>query len=320
MKGFISSTLLVVASFSGAAAAADSLSSSAPRDVLAELSASLQDHADTNGDELRAGAGDFADALACTADLSTGEITDEADCATATDAGGAPCIWCDASAVLGQGVCVSSDIKSMAGQFWDQLCADDDAGPAPAPPVPATPPPTPAPTPHPTEPAPAPVPVPDDDNVPDALKCSVDAQSNLITDESTCVAKKDSTSATGENCVWCSVPVLGGSCITNSEKSSVSFLCSAEGDRARAGGHLRGNVGGGGDGWKALDPSCLGDGLAGETRESCGARVDSDGEKCVWCDAGDDVFGICATPSQKGYIGSYMDCADGESAPVVAVE
>ena len=23
-----------------------------------------------------------------------------------------------------------------------------------------------------------------------------------------------------------------------------------------------------------------------------------------------DVFGICATPSQKGYLGTYMNCAD----------
>merc|ERR1712127_1160448 len=101
----------------------------------------------------------------------------------------------------------------------------------------------------------------------------------------------------GENCVWCSVPLLGGACVTNSIKVN------------------------GGSWMDSLDPSCLGEGVAdlvGGTQEGCDARTDSNGEKCIWCDA--DVFGICATPSQKGHLGSYMDCADADASPVATVE
>jgi len=105
-------------------------------------------------------------------------------------------------------------------------------------------------------------------------------------------------------------------------KSQLSFLCGSSADGAiKKEGHLRGDNNGGG-GWKQLDPSCLGDntGLAGD-KDSCASRTDSNGSQCIWCDAGNDVFGICATPSQKEYLGGYMDCEAGsEDVGAHAVE
>eukprot|EP01083_Nonionella_stella_P164693 545909_1 len=188
----------------------------------------------------------------------------------------------------------------MAGDFWESLCASADgsspnvtpANPVPAPPVPATPSPTPGPTARPVDVEPD---VKPDPSVPDALSCSMDGDSQFIADESTCVATKDTTATSEANCVWCTVPLLGGACVTNSDKSSISFLCSGETAGAK---HLRGDAKVNGA-LNVLDPACLGDGLAGGTQESCAGKTDSNGEKCIWCDAGNDVFGLCATPSRR---------------------
>ncbi|KAL7533025.1 hypothetical protein ACHAXR_004995 [Thalassiosira sp. AJA248-18] len=315
MKDFISplATLLVAASFSGAEAKDSSKERrlSAARDFLTELSTSLENPKSSLGDD------DWTKQLSCTADMNSPQPTliDQNTCSSTNDSNGQACLWCDATATLGSGLCVSPDQKAMLGQYWDQLCGTSTT-PAVDPPAPPPAPVTPNPTPPPTNPAPAPGPGPDD--VPDALKCSMDASSNIITDEATCIAQADSTDTSGGNCVWCQVPILGGSCITNSMKTSVSFLCSNNEEEEMAKNNLRG--GEKDDAWKQLDPSCLGDGngLGGDKDEGCATRVDSDGNKCIWCDAG-GVFGICATPSQKDYLGGYMDCA-APTAPFVAVE
>eukprot|EP00585_Thalassiosira_rotula_P010687 CAMPEP_0196160094 /NCGR_PEP_ID=MMETSP0910-20130528/46650_1 /TAXON_ID=49265 /ORGANISM="Thalassiosira rotula, Strain GSO102" /LENGTH=619 /DNA_ID=CAMNT_0041425019 /DNA_START=27 /DNA_END=1886 /DNA_ORIENTATION=+ len=276
--------------------------SSAHHDIITDLSTQLE-----NPQGKSPLVGDFTDAFACTADLSTGSVIDETNCGTTTDVDGGACVWCDASAVIGTGLCVTSSIQTMAAGLWDSLCASDDGSTTPVDPAPT--PPTPNPTPE-----PVPVPVPDDNNdLPDALKCSLDASSSLIADESTCTSLVDSTSATGEKCVWCNVPVIGGSCITNSDHSTISFLCSGEEEKGRK--YLRGtkNVEG------MPDLACAEDALGDGTRDSCAAKVDSNGDKCVWCDDG-ATFAICATSSQSGYLGSIMTCADAESSPVEATE
>jgi len=276
--------------------------SSAHHDIITDLSTQLE-----NPQGKSPLVGDFTDAFACTADLSTGSVVDETNCGTTTDVDGGACVWCDASAVIGSGLCVTSSIQTMAAGLWDSLCASDDGNTPAVDPAPT--PPTPNPTPE-----PVPVPVPDDnDGLPDALKCSLDASSSLITDESACASLVDSTSATGEKCVWCNVPIIGGSCITNSDHSAMSFLCS--GEEEKGGKYLRGtnNVEG------MLDLACAEDALDDGTQDSCAAKVDSNGDKCVWCDDG-ATFAICATSSQSGHLGSIMTCADAESSPVEATE
>jgi len=273
--------------------------SSAYRDIITDLSNQIE-----NPEGKSPLVGDFTDEFACTADLSTGSVVDETNCGTTTDVDGGACVWCDASAVIGTGLCVTSSIQTMAAGLWDSLCASDDG---------STPAIDPAPTPNPT-PEPVPVPVPDDnDGLPDALKCSLDASSSLIADESACTSLVDSTSATDEKCVWCNVPIIGGSCITNSDHSAMSFLCS--GEEEKGGKYLRGtnNVEG------MLDLACAEDALGDGTQDSCAAKVDSNGDKCVWCDDG-ATFAICATSSQSGYLGSIMTCADAEYSPVEATE
>mmetsp|Transcript_459 Transcript_459/g.1020 ORF Transcript_459/g.1020 Transcript_459/m.1020 type:complete len:325 (+) Transcript_459:83-1057(+) len=324
MKNFMSplATFLVAVSFNGAAATDSSQLEeklSSFRNILTELSTSLENP------KANLGVDDWTSQLACTVDSASDQpsLIDEAACASAKDSDNQDCIWCDATAtIIGQGVCLSHDAQSMLGQ----LCAADGTDTTPVdpptnPPAAATvtPKPTPSPTPPPTDATPA----PDDDQIP----CSVDASSNLISDEGTCVAKKDSTSTSGANCKWCS-NMLGATCIT--DQSKLSFLCSKEEEEGLAkkgGNYLRGDKDkddNNGGGWRKLDSSCLGeasDGLDGGDEESCGDRKDSSGNPCIWCDAGDDVFGICATPEQKDYLGSYLTCADPESPVVVtAVE
>jgi hypothetical protein len=67
------------------------------------------------------------------------------------------------------------------------------------------------------------------------------------------------------------------------------------------------------EGWKQLDPNCLGDTSGGliNDEDECATRTDKNGKICIWCDApGNDVFGICATSDQREYIGGYMDCGN----------
>ncbi|KAL9191091.1 hypothetical protein ACHAXT_000797 [Thalassiosira profunda] len=252
---------------------------------------------------------DWKSALACTADMNNPQnpqMIDQQTCAKTSGADQKPCVWCDATATLGQGLCVGESQKEMLGPYWDQLCSS--SGTTPDPPAPVTPPPVPPPTPPPVAPAPKP-----DDNIPDSLKCAMDANQEVVADQTTCEARADPTSAAGEKCVWCDVPILGGSCITNDMKASVGMFCSNVKE-----GHLRGENNGGG--WKNLDPSCLGNGAGGNAKEGCGARADSAGNQCLWCDAG-GVFGICAAPSQRDYLGTYMNCEEKDGAePPMAVE
>jgi hypothetical protein len=60
-----------------------------------------------------------------------------------------------------------------------------------------------------------------------AFSCTLDSSSgSVIADEETCNKFDDATSTSGQKCVWCKVPILGGSCITNSMHDSVGFMCS----------------------------------------------------------------------------------------------
>lgn len=298
MKDLLSplATLLVTTASINGAAAAD-----LNKDFLTELGASLQNSGHT--DSLTASTkGDWASQLACTADMSSGSLVDEDSCSDVTDADGNACVWCDASTTLGKGVCASTSMKAMFGQLWDQMCAAS-SGTTPPPTVPATPMPTRNPTPNPTQPVP--VPAPDDDDS-DPFSCTKDASGGPISDEATCEAQT-------KDCAWCKIPILGGTCITSDMHSSVSFLCQSEEES----NNLRG-----GGAWKQLDPSCLGDasGLAGD-KDSCVSRTDSNGDQCIWCDAGNDVFGVCATSAQKDYIGGYMSCDASQAVDAaVAVE
>lgn len=260
--------------------------------------------------------------IACTADIDgdNPSLIDETNCATAKDSDGAACVWCDASSIVGQGVCVSTSQKDMLGSFWDALCAVDDGSgtvpdAAPTPPdVPVTPSPTPPPT---NPPVPDPTPDNDNDNVPDQLKCAMDGQ-DVVADKASCEAKKDTTSATDENCKWCKIPLLGGSCLSNSMQQSVSWMCRSSSEsfvekEKESSGYLRGDNTDSG-GFKELDPSCLG------AKSECGTKTDSNGGACMWCDAG-GVFGICATSAQEGYLAPHLNCAlpataaDGKQSP-----
>ena len=341
----IATILVATVSINGAAATGSKKNErrlSNARDFLTELSTSLE-----NPKTATLSDGDWASQLSCTADISSQQPTlnTEDACKSTKDANEAQCLWCDASAVIGSGLCVSVDQKAIVGQYWDQLCANSSSSntpdhkpdpPVPVPVVPKTPNPTSPPTPNPTEPAPGPAPGPGPDT-PDALKCSIDSSQQLISDEATCVAMDDPTVTDGEKGVWCNLPILGGSCVTNSMKSSVSFLCGSEKDEGEATkmNNLRGGEGNTNsnknnklEGWKGLDPSCVtdnGSGLAGD-KDACAAKADSNGQPCIWCNAGNDVFGVCATVSQKDYIGGYMDCgsdvatAEEDTSPLMAVE
>jgi hypothetical protein len=318
MKRFaspLSILLVIVASSIRGAAAADDSSA-----LLSSLAAAV---AAAGGGE--AAGDDWTSALACTVKTDGNpSLVDEPTCvADAKDSNGNPCVWCDASAVIGTGLCVSADDKEMAGQYWDMLCGASSPSAVPPPTPPAlTPPPTPPPVPAPPAPAP-------DDGIPDELRCSMDSSRNVISDEVKCSAQKD---AGGASCEWCEVPIIGGSCVTASMKSQIGFLCSSKQQRRsnlRAAAPAAGgdDDGKGGGGWKGLDPSCLGDSVGGlgGTKEGCASRTDSNGEACVWCDAGNDVFGICATSDQKEYLGGYLDCdaeedRDSDTDAVVAVE
>jgi hypothetical protein len=306
--------ILVVASTRGAEAASDdSLFPKSSKEAFSSL-------------VIKAGglSGDWTSALACTVNTDgSPSLVDEASCASdAKDANGNPCVWCDASAVVGTGLCVSDDVKEMAGQFWDQLCASSSsAGPPPSPP-PTTPPVPPAPVPS------------HDDDIPDELRCSLDSNRDVISDEVKCSAQKD---ATGASCAWCNVPMIGGTCVTKSMKATIGFMCSGEKKlREDRGGNLRsattaddghddddgGESGGGIGDWKQLDPSCLGDSDGGlvNDADACADRMDEKGESCVWCDAGNGVFGVCATSDQREYIGGYMNCESDAGVVAVSVE
>lgn len=268
---------------------------------LAVLAASISG---TAADEKLAsvGVGDWTDAFKCTADMATNPqqptIIDQATCATTKDAKGADCLWCDSTSTLGTGLCLTPDAKAMAGTFWDQICASSSV---PGPPAnnPPTPPPVPPPTPPPVAP-----PSPD---VPDQMKCSIDASGQVIGDETTCEGIDDPTTP-GSKCAWCELPIVGGWCITSSMKSQLSFLCSSKEEEKNGArsedNHLRGAAINDNGGAKMLDPSCLGE------KDGCSSRSDMNGNACIWCDAGDDVFGVCATPDQKEYLGEYLSCED----------
>jgi len=278
--------------------------------------------------------GDWLSQLACNVDVSGQQpsLIDENTCSSTQDASGQACVWCDASATIGSsgGLCVSTDQKALLGQYWDQLCSTAGSSSTPPPPPP-TPPPTPPPV-----PAPVPVPAPDNNNVPTELICTMDASSNVISDETTCAGQKDTN---GNACVWCDVPILGGTCITTDMKSAISFLCSSSSTTAsllesssldeheKEGKYLRGDANSNdnkdtGDdgkdndsGWKTLDPTCLGNtnGLVGD-KDDCTTQTDSNGNACIWCDAGNDVFGICATMEEKEYLGTYLNCDEKAAA------
>lgn len=297
MKDFLSpiATLLVAASISGSVAAEEDDSSS-----LGNLAAVMMTISKSVENPESLSESDWTDQLKCTGDMNSANPTlaDETTCGSTMDADGTACLWCDATQTIGQGLCVSPSQKTMIGQYWDQLCAasssnNDTPDVQPEPAV-TTPPPTPNPTPSPTTKPTEATPDPDD-NVPDNMKCSMNGQSP-ITDQATCEAKLDTSAGASGNCAWCKVPFLGGSCITTSMHNQMSWVCQSE-EKA---GNLRGDNNNNG-GFKDLDPSCLGD------QDSCGSRTDSSGNACMWCSAS-DVFGICATTSQKDYMGEYMDC------------
>eukprot|EP00569_Conticribra_weissflogii_P004711 CAMPEP_0171340758 /NCGR_PEP_ID=MMETSP0878-20121228/8775_1 /TAXON_ID=67004 /ORGANISM="Thalassiosira weissflogii, Strain CCMP1336" /LENGTH=314 /DNA_ID=CAMNT_0011842877 /DNA_START=78 /DNA_END=1022 /DNA_ORIENTATION=+ len=246
--------------------------------------------------------------IACTADMSNPNqptVIDEATCKSQVDSNSKPCVWCDLTDITGSGLCVSPDQKDAVGNFWDQLCGSGGIAPpapAPTPPV-VTPSPTNAPTPLPTVPPTAP-----SDDWSGAFDCSVDGSSNIITDEATCVANPDKSSKTDQNCIWCEVPIVGGSCITNSMHETVGFLCQNEHH-----GNLRAAGNGDINGWNQFDPSCLADSGAnngfGGDKESCSSKADKEGNACVWCD-GAGVFGVCVSPLERDALSNYLDCAD----------
>eukprot|EP01082_Thalassiosira_pseudonana_P010946 g10555.t1 g10555 contig4:2099209-2100225(-) len=298
----------------------DSLLTTA-RDLLTDLSATLQNNLDDVKRITDSPADEWTSQLKCTADLDNPNnptAVDENNCKSQHDSNDNPCFWCDLSALTGSGsgLCVSEDQKSMIGVYWDQLCgasAGSDTNPTPGTPpapLPVSPAPTKKPTPLPTDPVPAPQP---DDAWSNALKCSVDASSNLITDETTCVGQVDRSSTDGKKCVWCPVPLLGGgSCITNADANTVSFLC-AKGKEFQRKQQQTNNLRGDDKGWRQLDPSCLSDplynnGEGGNDKASCVGKNDLNGNACIWCD-GAGVLGMCVTDMQKDYLSAYMDCS-----------
>ncbi|KAL3787432.1 hypothetical protein HJC23_001829 [Cyclotella cryptica] len=284
------------------------------------------------------GSGTWTDQLKCSVDLASDQpsLIDESTCTTQTDANSQPCLWCDLSSLTGSGgVCVNGDIKEILGAYWDQLCVegsdsevpDSPATPPVAPPLnplpvpiepPMSPPPSKIPTPSPvTTPHGAPEP---DNGFSGAFSCAMDDSSRMISDEDTCLAKTDATSSTGQKCVWCPVPLVGGGCITNSDASSISWMCRGfeqiieEVVAEKNTQHLRGNNDGiSVEGWETLDPSCLGDlvsnnGLDAQ-KEDCATRHDKSGNSCIWCD-GAGVLGYCVSPIQRDAFSGYMDCSD----------
>lgn len=242
---------------------------------------------------------DWLSHLACNVDISGQQpsLIDENTCSSTKDATGKSCVWCDASSTIGSegGLCVSPDQKALLGQYWDQLCSASGSSSS------NTPPPPPPPTPPPTSP---PVPVPAPDN------CS----SSVIADEVTCIAQKD---ANGGDCVWCKVPILGGACITSDKKSAIRFLCSSTSVATiSSSGYLRGDTNtdnNGAEVWKTMDPNCL-----IENADDCASKDDSNGNACIWCGAGNDVFGRCATKEEKEYLGTYLNCDQEESTDKTA--
>ena len=230
---------------------------------------------------------------------------------TAKDAENKPCIWCDAMATIGRGVCVSINVKGMTGQYWDQFCKTTNSVPPPPPPgpLPTTPPPTPPPIPQPTPPAPVP------NDIPDSLRCSMDATRNVITDKTKCTTEQKD--ASGSPCYWCNVPLLGGTCVTDSMKSTLGFMCQQQQQQQQQNNmatlfvQLVEKID---TTWNRFDPSCFGDLSIGliSNKDVCTARNDKNGKACVWWDApgeyDDDKFGICATSDQREYVCNHMDC------------
>lgn len=249
---------------------------------------------------------DWTSQLSCTGDFSSQQpsINDEPTCDATSG-----CVWCDGvKGLVGQGICASEGQREMLGQFWDQLCGAQGGPPAtpPTPPVPvpaATSKPTSKPTDPPVAPPPAPAPAPDNP-LPDAFKCEIDESQNVVTDRTSCEARKDPTSSS--NCVWCDMYGIGGTCFTNDDRSKVSFLCKNGGLRA----------GGGGD-WRSYDPSCLGgaDGIVSDWRE-CATRKDKGGGACAWCDAA-GVFGVCVSAAEQTFLDGKLTC---DTLDAVAVE
>lgn len=253
--------------------------------------------------------------LACTADMSDPNnptIIDETACAAAQDSESQPCVWCDATATLGQGLCAGASQKAMLSMFWDSICADSsgsdntDGGkdkaapptpPAPIVPVPVT---TPAPTPNPT-PNPT-APTPDPPSGDDPMACTMDGQTP-IQDEAACEARDDPA---GGKCAWCEIKLIGGgACSTAQAKAQLSWMCKSEEEEAAAkAGNLRGDKDGegGGGGFKNVDISCLSD------QGGCATKMDSKGKPCVWCELG--ALGICATPDQAA-AHSFLTCGSG---------
>jgi len=310
MKDFISplAILLVAASVNASSAAAkkNSKNDDIAREMLTNIYfSSLESPPSKNN----LGEGDWTSILSCTADMSDPQapsLIDETTCSQTTDSNGEACVWCDATASLGSGLCISPDVmsiaSSMCAESTDGNTPDDNTPPPPVPvpvPVPATPSPTNKPTSAPVEPTPV------DPPAPSPFECMQDATSNVISDEATC---ESTTDASGASCEWCDIYIVGGSCMTSSMKQSMSLFC--RGQDQDSNNNLRG---GKEDvfGWKSLDPSCLGDsnGLSGD-KDGCAARTDVNGDSCIWCEAGNDVFGICTTVSQKDYVGGYMSCGE----------
>ena len=238
------------------------------------------------------------DQLSCTGDFTSQQpsIYDKPACDAKSG-----CVWCEGvKKIIGQGICASESQKEMLGPFWDQICGHGGPPvppPAPPAPLPVTPMPTPKPTSPPVAPPPPPAPAPDNP-LPDSFRCEVDESRNVVTDRTSCEARKaDATS----NCVWCDMYGLGGSCMTSDVKASLSILCKD----GSAGGGLR--AGSGGD-WRSYDPSCLGDasGIVRDWRE-CATRKDRQGAGCAWCDAA-GVFGVCVSASEQAYLDGKLTC------------
>jgi len=303
MKIYISplATLLIAASITSATATADETPPAESKfaAALGTIEKSVQNPESLSDNE-------WASQLSCTADLTSQQpsLVDENTCATSKDESGQGCIWCDASASLGSGLCVSPDQKTMLAQYWDQVCAASsttpDVAPTPVVPVPVVPvisPPTLNPTPLPTNPVPA----PDNNNI---LDCAMDAANVPVTDEATCVAQ----GAAGSSCAWCNFPLIGGgSCMTSEAKSQLSILCSSEETNKKEGkSSLRGDDNKGVI--KKLDVACI-----TIDKDSCASKTDSSGSACTWCELNN--FGVCSSSSQKDDFSKVMTCAD----PAVAV-
>ena len=286
---------------------------------------------------------DWVNQFKCIIDLDSDQpsVIDRDTCTTRTD-GQASCLWCDLSSMMGpsQGVCVNNGIKELLGQLWDTICSGTGSQspaasghmnpviPVPSPttsaPVPSIP--VPILTLHPVTNRPdaavnpTPAVFPSDDGSDSgggfggAFSCAMDSSSRMISDQATCVAKPDTTSTEGKNCVWCPVPLVGGGCITNSDAHSISWMCKSF-DQMMETKNLRGVMVKGLD---ILDSSCLGDvsNDLGSEKASCGDRNDKNGNSCLWCD-GAGVLGFCVSPKQKDVLGNYMTC---KTSNLVAIE